>query len=152
MRKVTAPRTPTWLAPCAVLLASGGLITPVHAAPFDAATGTVSLPGSSLAWSLDSLATLPPGLSLVARNANDEELAPEGMASLFTLPSTQVIEGDAGLWLGKTLERLEFEFAQAAALAGRRVEISFWQRPRGVPATATLAWRVGEGDQERLAG
>ncbi len=129
-----APRT------LLLVLAVAAAPATAQAAPFDEATGTVSLSGAALAWGFESLQSLPPQLRLEARDEEGEEVAEEAL--LFTATSTP-IEGEHGLWIGKGVERIDLTFAQPEALVGRRVEASLWMRPMGIGAAASMAWKEG---------
>ncbi|HCF57209.1 MAG TPA: hypothetical protein DFS52_04315 [Myxococcales bacterium] len=136
---------------CATALLAAGLGSTALAAGFDANTGTVSLEGSALAWSLDSLDALPAGLQLTAHDVDGNPVEPRTLSAWFSDATTPSIEGKSALWLGKRIDRLLFAFAQPERFTGRRVEISFWLQPRRVSASGTLAW-ILEGEREPLLG
>ncbi|HEY3446587.1 MAG TPA: hypothetical protein VGK67_09495 [Myxococcales bacterium] len=114
------------------------------AAPFDEATGTVSLAGSALAWDFESLESLPPQLVFVASDAAGEEVGADLVGPLFGSNSVAPMQGEKGLWIGKSIERVDLAFSEPEALLGRRVEVSFWARQVGIGVAASLAWKVGE--------
>lgn len=133
-----APRT-LLLALTLVAAPAAGL-----AAPFDEATGTVSLAGAALSWDFESLQSLPPQLILVATDQAGDEVGPDALEPMFGTGNTAPMEGESGLWIGKTIERLDFGFSEPESLVGRRVEVSLWVRPVGIGAVAGLQWKVGE--------
>lgn len=127
---------------CLALAASVALAAPALAAPFDESTGTVSLEASALAWDLESLDSLPPHLVFTATGPDGVEMAADAVSPLFGTNAIAPMQGEKGLWLGKTLERVDLGFSEPEAQVGRRVEVSFWQRPMGLAASASLTWRL----------
>ncbi|MGC4120373.1 MAG: hypothetical protein QM765_38485 [Myxococcales bacterium] len=132
--------------PRTALLALALAATPAvcAAAPFDEATGTVSLEGAALSWDMESAGSdsLPSQLVLTASDINGDEVSKDVL--LFGTSSTPPMEGKNGLWMGKSVERIDLTFGEPSALVGRRVEVSFWMRPLGIGAVSSLAWWVGE--------
>ncbi|MDF1566208.1 MAG: hypothetical protein P1V51_24465 [Deltaproteobacteria bacterium] len=114
---------------------------------FDPITGRVRLDASDHASaSLDTLASLSEGPALwVSAGDGSAPLDDEALSPLF-LPASEALEGAGALRLGGRGQWITLDLAPlAGALAGRRIEVSFWQRPDGRRIGGGLFWEDPAG-------
>jgi hypothetical protein len=106
---------------------------------FDPRTGKVQLEGAFI-YGFDSLASLPQGATIGARDRQGNTVSPDTLAGDFKTQAT--IEGTGALSLGGNIARVGLFLP--TALTGRRVDVHLWIQPRGTTADVQLYWLVGD--------
>lgn len=112
-----------------------------HGAPFDDATGKISLSSADFGLSFDGFS---PDVPLLMYSPRFMPLGEQALAELLVTSEERAIEGTGTFHFGGLAA---FGYLDLRSIgerfAGRRVELRIWQRARGTAADLSLLWLSG---------
>lgn len=115
-------------------------------ADFQEQSGKVVSAGAAWAQGFEA----DPASALLLYDTSFMPIAPEQIGEHLRLDPAEAIEGQQALEFGGEVP-FGYLRIDTASVAGHRIELKLWQKPRGTRAIASLQWYTGEDQRNAMA-